>query len=217
MLMKYSVNHLVIFNNNSIGSFNFIQISSQLHKFINIMESLSLSSEEDNLQWTLTSNNIFSVKSCYGFLNDGGLRSQFMNSIWKCSAPLKIEVFAWLVTHDKIFSKANFLRKGWTGPPHCVFCGHDMETISHIFLHCSVSLAVCDFFLNNTDCLNTIRIYDIFSLFSLVKFNLNLKGWNMLVLAILWWLWLNRNSMIFRNQGRSLSLILFQILQLMTC
>ena len=34
MLMKYSINHLAIFNNNSIGSFNSTQFSSQLHEFI---------------------------------------------------------------------------------------------------------------------------------------------------------------------------------------
>lgn len=170
--MKYSVNHLAIFNNNSIGSFNSTQFSSQMHQFITIMVSLNLSSGEDNLQWILTSNQIFFVKSCYDFLNDGGLKSQFMNNIWKCVALLKIKVFAWLVIHDKILSRANLLRKGWTGSLHCVICGYNMETTSRISLHCSVSLAVWNFFLNSVNCLNTIQISDIFSLFSLVKFKL---------------------------------------------
>ena len=88
--MKFSTNHLDIFNNNSISSFNANQISLQLHQFTNIMESLALSNEEDKIQWILRANNTFSVKSCHVLLNDGGLRSQFRNNIWKSSVPLKI-------------------------------------------------------------------------------------------------------------------------------
>lgn len=81
MLMKFSTNHLDIFNNNNISSLNANHISSQLHQFTNIMESLVLNNEEDKMQWILTANNTFSVKSCYVLLNDGGLRSQFRNNI----------------------------------------------------------------------------------------------------------------------------------------
>ena len=96
------------------------------------MESLALSNEEDKMQWILTTNTTFSVKSCYASLNDGGLRSQFRNSIWKSLVPLKIKNFAWLVTHDKILSRDNLARKGWIGPLYCLFCGHDWKP-QHIF------------------------------------------------------------------------------------
>lgn len=75
MLSKFRLNHFGIFNSHSIRSFNAHPVSSQLHQFINIMESLELSFEENNILWTLTMDNIFSVKSCYVLLNDGGLRS----------------------------------------------------------------------------------------------------------------------------------------------
>ena len=38
----------------------------------------------------------------------------------------------------------------------------------------------------------------------------------MLVIAIIWCIWLNRNSMIFRNQSRSYILLIFQIISLLT-
>ena len=95
---------LLYFRSNSIDLFSSIDLSSsaayilalaqQLHKFISIMESLQLNSEVDDILWTLFANNSYSVKTCYALINDGGIRSQFCKHIWKCSAPLKIKIFA---------------------------------------------------------------------------------------------------------------------------
>ena len=71
--------------------------------------------------------------------------------------------------------------------------------------------------MNNIDCLNNIQISDIFSLFNLVKFNINLKSWNILVLATLWSLWLNKNAIIFRQRSKNLSSLFYQILYLTSC
>ena len=112
---------LLYFRTNSIDLFNSIDISSsdiyilaltqQLHKFISIMESMQLNIEVNVILWTLFANNSFSVKTCYVLINDGRIRLQFSKHIWKCSAPLKIKIFALLVTHDKILSKENLARK----------------------------------------------------------------------------------------------------------
>ena len=51
----------------------------------------------------------------------------------------------------------------------------------------------------------------------MVKFNIYLKDWNSLVMAILWSLWLNRNLVIFRQRGKNLSSLLYQILHLTSC
>ena len=169
------------------------------------------------MQWILTANNTFSIKSYYVSLNDGGLRSQLRNNIWKSSIPLKIKVFAGLVTHGKVLSRDSLARKGWTGPLHCVFCRHDLETTTHLFLHCPVSLAAWDFFLHDSNCINNIPICDIFSMLNLDKCNLSMHGWNMLVLTVIWCLWLKKNSVIFRNQGRNISSIFHHILSLTSC
>ena len=85
-----------------------------------------------------------------------------------------------------------------------------MESTDHIFLHYPVALVVWDFFLHNPACTNNIHIDEIFSLSTYVKFTLNLHYWNILVLAITWYMWLNR------NQCRSLSSLLFQVITLLT-
>ena len=52
MLSKFRTSHIGLFNNHSIRSFFANQISPQLHQFINIMESLDLNVEDDNILWT---------------------------------------------------------------------------------------------------------------------------------------------------------------------
>lgn len=69
------------------------KIFHQLHEFNIIMESLVLSSDDDSISWPASSDNFFSVKSYYALLNDGSLRSQHDNDIWKCNASFKIKVF----------------------------------------------------------------------------------------------------------------------------
>ena len=58
------------------------------------MDALNLSHEENCLTWTLSLRKEFSVKSCYEFLNDEGLRSNFRTSIWKASVPIKVKVLS---------------------------------------------------------------------------------------------------------------------------
>ena len=115
------------------------KIFHQLLEFNAILESLVLSSENDAMSWSVSSNKLYSVKSCYAILNDGGLRSQHAMDIWKCKVPLKTKVFTWLVVHDKILSRENLAKKGWLGSIGCVFCGCAMESTRHIFLQCHVA------------------------------------------------------------------------------
>lgn len=114
-------------------------------------------------------------------------------------------------------SRANLNRRGWSGPIYREACGYDTETTSHIFLHCPVRSAIWDFLLLNANYqLNRINIPEIFSFFHLLKFNINWRGWNTLVLAF-WSFWLSRNDLIFRNQGRNISSTFHQILHLTSC
>ena len=188
MLMHFRSNSVDLFGN--IDAFSsdayILALAQQLHKFINIMESLQLNTEVDVIMWTLTANKFYSVKSCYALINDGGIRSQYNKHIWKCCASLKINIFGWLAMHDKILSEENLIKKGWSGSSNCSICDCILESSEHIFLHCPMAVAVWDFFLYSSSSLIGTHIGDIFSLFQYVKFNLNSIGWNMLVLAVIW-------------------------------
>ena len=106
-LEVFAVNHDVLLAFHS---------SVELHEFIECMESLQPHLGKDKVEWALTANKIFSIKSCYNFLNDGGLRSSLSADIWQVAAPYKIKIFVWLATHDKTLSRENLGKQGWSGP-----------------------------------------------------------------------------------------------------
>lgn len=113
----------------------------------------------------------------------------------------------------------SFLEQIWFVGDGLVHLIVNCALISWKLLIISSSIALClhifgAFFLNSSVRLNDVCISETFSLFKMVKFNNSKKGWNTLVHAILWSIWLNRNSIIFRQNGRNLFSILYQILHL---
>ena len=186
LFSKFRRNDLNIFKPFDPNSPVAHKIFHQLLNFNAIFESLVLNPENDSISWSVSSNKIYSVKPCYALLNDGGLKALHARDIWKCKVPLKIKVFTWLVIHDKILSKENLAKKGWMGSIGCVFCGCAVESSKHIFFQCIVTKEVWTFFLQNSYGLDNMNIGQIFTLFSGAKFNLCMRFWNMLVLAIIW-------------------------------
>ena len=69
---------IVAVNSDSLLAFH---SSEELHDFMEKMDLIRLQEGNDRVEWFLTSNKQFSIKSCYGFLNDGGLRSRFQSDI----------------------------------------------------------------------------------------------------------------------------------------
>lgn len=119
---------------------------------------------------------------------------------------------------DKILSKTNLHKRGWFGSLHCNICGYPTESTLHIFLRYNTSRAIWDFILSNAhEKLSSINITEIFTLYHAFKFNISFCGWNTLVLAIVWTLWLNRIAAIFRNQCRDINSIFHHILLLTSC
>ena len=121
---------------------------NELHEFIKCMESLQLQLGQDKGEWALTANKLFTVKSCYNFLNDGSLRSRLSADIWQVAALYKIKIFIWLATHDKTLSRERLGRRGWNGSQICEICGLHVESNNHIFLHFFFAISIWEFFLS---------------------------------------------------------------------
>ena len=111
LLLKFRMNQVDLFNIINISSPVAFGLAQQMHQFINILDTLVLNLEDDDILWPPSEDNSFPVKTYYTLINDGGLRSQYRLHIWKSCASLKIKIFAWLVTHNKILSRENFVKK----------------------------------------------------------------------------------------------------------
>ena len=75
MLSKHRRNELNFFMPFDPYVPNANNVFLQVLDFNSIMDNLVLSTENDSISWSASSNNLYTIKSCYGLLNFGGLRS----------------------------------------------------------------------------------------------------------------------------------------------
>ncbi|XP_020102988.1 uncharacterized protein LOC109720350 [Ananas comosus] len=86
------------------------------------VSSFKIEHKLDKIGWRWCSNDLFSVKSVYRMLSDGGTRDGHTNLIWKLRIPLKVKVLCWLVLKKRLLTTDNFVKRGWTGDTACVLC-----------------------------------------------------------------------------------------------
>lgn len=67
-----------------------------------LLSEISLSEGRDEVFWALEKSNKFSTRSLYKLMTSGGVVDSGMMVIWKCNIPLKVKIFLWMATHDRI-------------------------------------------------------------------------------------------------------------------
>lgn len=84
----------------------------------------------NKLRWNLTKDG--TVKSFYKALKLQQVHFP-QKKIWKFRTPLKIKVFLWLFTKNRILTKDNLYKRGWRkGDKKCQLCDRE-ETVQHLF------------------------------------------------------------------------------------
>ncbi len=82
---------------------------------------------------------VFSVKSTYSVMCDGGTRGVYAKSLWSLRIPIKVQIFVWLVLKGRLPTTDFVVNRGWTGCTTCVLCGCENETVDHLFVRCVFS------------------------------------------------------------------------------
>ena len=83
------------------------------------LEAVQLNEGRDETLWLLESKKRYTTKSLYRMMTFGGVRDPMMIEIWKCKVPLKIQIFLWMVFHDRIQSAFQLRKRKWGGPIEC--------------------------------------------------------------------------------------------------
>lgn len=93
---------------------------------------------KDVKRWTLAANGIFSVRTFYNFLNDGGLRCRWTATVLKGPYPKKINLFNWLAWDNKILTLENLAlcRCNLLQITTCVMCHAGTENVEYLLLYC---------------------------------------------------------------------------------
>jgi hypothetical protein len=55
--------------------------------------------------------------------------------------PPKVQLFLWLLSHNKLATVDNVNKKGMQKPEQCMFCA-EKESINHLFFECSIARVI---------------------------------------------------------------------------
>lgn len=136
--------------------------------------------------------------------------------IWNAKTIPKVDMFLWTLGHNSIQTGENLQKKGWAGPFRCPLCLQATETSNHLLLTCAFSKEVWTMtvglhFTLPQDIHSLLLDWPTLSPFSQPKRSEATRLWQALPRFILWGLWLERNSRIFREKERKAPQVIAKI------
>ena len=96
------------------------------------LEGVRLNSEKDKVTWVLEKSGRFTTKSMYRWFLHRGVLNKRLCRIWKCRLPMKIKVFLWQISNNRLPTGAELKKRNWRGSAVCNIC-ETSETADHIF------------------------------------------------------------------------------------
>ena len=90
----------------------------------------------DSVDWILTPNKQFTVKSAWNALRRNLTMVQWWKIVWHKDAIPWCSFILWLVCKDGIRTRDRLKRWGKINDSSCVLCGHTEETRDHLFFQC---------------------------------------------------------------------------------
>jgi hypothetical protein len=113
-------------------------IMDRWYELVGIVTEVTYDCDGDALVWQYDSKGTYTFQSLYAVINFKGVIPVFIPAIWKVKVPPKIHIFLWLVSHNKIMTIANLLKRGIVKPEACLFCTEN-ETVNHLLFECVVA------------------------------------------------------------------------------
>lgn len=125
----------------------------QVRDMIRLLESLGNLNPRSECQggwiWKLNQNSHFSSKSYYLKLSNCPLLSIPHKGIWNPNIPSRVSFFIWNSFLDKIPTLNHLQSRGWYLANRCILHMEKAESVSHFFIHYSMTKRIWDFFLSH--------------------------------------------------------------------
>ena len=102
--------------------------------FLNHIRKLKIKEGSDVIQWGHLLLGTFSVKEAYAILSSRKVVHPFpiQKRIWNLLLWPKLSYFLWLLSHQRILTQDNLLKKVFQVPSICMLCNCHHETINHL-------------------------------------------------------------------------------------
>lgn len=88
-----------------------IELKGELH------HTSLIPDQRDAVLWGLENKGLYTTKSLYSFILNGGSVNRIAGHIWKCKVPLKIKFLLWQIFNNKLQCAASLVRRWWKGGP----------------------------------------------------------------------------------------------------
>ena len=166
--------------------------------------------------WEKEGSGFFTCKSLFKYLIDKPTNApfKFHQFIWKISIPNKVRVFSLLLvlkklnTQDLLQRRQPFLS---ISPGWCVMCKNENESVDHLFLHCTTAQRVWTYVLQKFK-VSWVLPYEVTQLiegdFTMQRDKRIKLLWSIVIHAVLWSLWKERNMCIFEDKEGTLANII---------
>ncbi|XVF16533.1 hypothetical protein REPUB_Repub10bG0040000 [Reevesia pubescens] len=177
-----------------------------------------ISHEDDQLSWKGSRNDLYSCFEVYALFFKEHLQSRIgvWDLIWHLKIPPKVQIFLWLLCHEKLSCNDFLIRRNTIIPSTlCYQCKNEEEECVHMFIKCQFSATIWSRFIGWWNCPHP----QVSSCFSLLLWALHLfpvgvhkNAWLVSLATFLHSFWLFRNKVIFEN-GNWDELEIFQTIQ----
>jgi hypothetical protein len=127
-------------------------------------------------------------------INFRGLTPIYLPAVWKLKIPPRIQVFLWLFSQNKIMTRNNLRARGIPKPMNYEMCT-EFESVQHLMFDCVVAKSIWNLFEEVFD----MHVTNFESIASKWLCNKKFMHYNVASSAVLWGLWLNRNSLVFNK------------------
>ncbi|XP_026430759.1 uncharacterized protein LOC113327852 [Papaver somniferum] len=151
----------------------------------------------------------FSAKKCYEVLTGTYPPCNFDSHLWKHNIPNKVSFILWASFHDSISTRDMLVHRGMSIQSDlCVLCNDEKETFDHMFLHCTYSFAIWDYFIKAFKISwsmprNLFQFFEAW--FTNILQGMGKKVWKIIHYAICWTLWKERNGRVFGGRQKSVA------------
>ncbi|GKE11082.1 RNA-directed DNA polymerase, eukaryota [Tanacetum coccineum] len=115
----------------------------QLSQLQLLVGPVILSNANDRWVWSLSGDGVFQVKDIRRLLDESFLPKDNTATRWVKFIPIKINVFAWKVSIDRLPTRMNLLRRDIHVPDFfCPICKDSTEDSSHLFFSCDLAVDI---------------------------------------------------------------------------
>ena len=92
------------------------------YELVSITGSIQFTDAVDAILWKFESKGVYTVGSRYAVINFNGVKPTHVHAVWKIKVPPRIHFFLWLVSHIKILTRDNLVKRQKVDDLSCVFC-----------------------------------------------------------------------------------------------